>query len=349
VQIEDGPMSGRLVIEAENLCKSFTGPDGVERPIVSGFTTRVLRGDRIGILGRNGAGKTTLLKILTGELAPDSGRIKLGTNLTMALFDQKRAALKPTDTLWQTLAPRGGDSIMVQGRQRHIVAYLKDFLFDEGQARAPVSTLSGGERNRLLLAKILAEPANLLVLDEPTNDLDADTLDLLEDMLDAYEGTLIVVSHDRDFLDRIVSSTIAVEGGGEVREYVGGYSDYLRQRGTRAEKSARRAARDAAKAKPAATPVAPAAPAKTATPQKKMSFGESHELATLPDTIAKLEAAREGLEAVLADPAVYRDAGKAQETSAKLAKIRTAIAGAEERWLELEALRESLDAQRTGT
>jgi ATP-binding cassette subfamily F protein uup len=358
VQIEDGPLSGRLVIEAEHLGKSFAAPadagdggedggGGVSRtvPIVADFSTRVLRGDRIGILGRNGAGKTTLLKLLTGELAPDSGRIRLGTNLTMAVFDQKREQLNPDDTLWRTLAPRGGDSVMVRGRQRHVVAYLRDFLFDETQARAPVATLSGGERNRLLLAKILAQPSNLLVLDEPTNDLDADTLDLLEDTLDAYEGTLIVVSHDRDFLDRIVSSTIAVEGNGIVREYVGGYSDYLRQRETRAADTARRTAKAATQARAAAPPAAVAAAT-----QKKLSFGQAHELQTLPATIASLEAARAGLEAVLADPAVYRDGGdRAQETSVKLDRVRAALAEAEDRWLELEALREALDDRKTGT
>jgi ATP-binding cassette subfamily F protein uup len=309
-------------------------------PIVADFATRVLRGDRIGILGRNGAGKSTLLKLLTGELAPDSGRIRLGTNLTMAVFDQKREQLDPDDTLWQTLVPRGGDSIMVRGRQRHVVAYLRDFLFDDTQARAPVSTLSGGERNRLLLAKILAQPSNLLVLDEPTNDLDADTLDLLEEMLDSYEGTLIVVSHDRDFLDRIVSSTIAVEGGGVVREYVGGYTDYLRQREQRED----RAAKAAAKAKPAM-----AAAPKPAAPAKKLSFKEQHELATLPDTMAKLEAARAQLEGVLADPGLYRDAAKARETHVKLEQVRSALAAAEDRWLELEDLRERLDSARAAS
>jgi ATP-binding cassette subfamily F protein uup len=338
--IEDGPLSGRLVIEAEHLAKRFTGPDGRDVPIVADFATRVLRGDRIGILGRNGAGKSTLLKLLTGELAPDSGRIRLGTNLTMAVFDQKREQLDPDDTLWQTLVPRGGDSIMVRDRQRHVVAYLRDFLFDDTQARAPVSTLSGGERNRLLLAKILAQPSNLLVLDEPTNDLDADTLDLLEEMLDSYEGTLIVVSHDRDFLDRIVSSTIAVEGGGVVREYVGGYTDYLRQREQRED----RAAKAAAKAKPA-TAAAP----KPAAPAKKLSFKEQHELATLPDTMAKLEAARAQLEGVLADPGLYRDAAKARETHVKLEQVRSALAAAEDRWLELEDLRERLDSARAAS
>jgi ATP-binding cassette subfamily F protein uup len=338
--IEDGPLSGRLVIEAEHLTKGFVARpgdgDGGETVVVRDFSTRVLRGDRIGLLGPNGAGKTTLLKLLTGEMAPDRGRLKLGTNLTLAVFDQKREALDPADTPWQALAPRGGDSLMVRGRQRHVVAYLRDFLFDDQQARSPIATLSGGERNRLLLAKILAEPSNLLVLDEPTNDLDADTLDLLEEMLDAYEGTLLVVSHDRDFLDRIVSSTIAVEGGGVVREYVGGYSDYLRQRDRR-EGAARVAAR-----KPA-TPVA-----RPTAASGRMSFRETHELRTLPDTIAQLEAARDQLEAALADPVLYKDVGKARETNTRLAQVRDALAAAEDRWLELEARREALDAAKAG-
>ncbi len=330
-ELDSGPLSSRLVIECENLTKSYG-----DQKIVDGFSTRILRGDRVGILGPNGAGKTTLLKILIGEEERDSGRLRQAKNLTMAFFDQTRAQLDPHDTLWQTLAPQGGDSINVRGTQRHVVAYLRDFLFDEKQARAPVGTLSGGERNRLLLAKILAQPSNLLVLDEPTNDLDADTLDVLIDMLDSYDGTVLLVSHDRDFLNRIVSSTIAVEGNGVVEEYPGGYSDYLSQRKRVAREAEREKdrKRQAARAEPR-----PAAPA----PPKKLSFKEQHELENLPDRIAVLESAKEKLQSVLADPNLYaRDRNTYENAAKKLAEVETAIGDAEERWLVLEARREEL-------
>ncbi len=196
-----------------------------------------MRGDRIGILGPNGAGKTTLIKLLTGEIAPDSGEVRLGIGIQAIYLDQRRQSFDLERTLWETLAPTGGDSIIVNGRPRHVVGYLRDFLFDERQATMPVRLLSGGERARLMLAKLFAEPGNLIVLDEPTNDLDLDTLDLLQDVLSEYEGTLLLVSHDRDFLDRLVTSTIAVEGDGDVVEYAGGYSDYVVQRGERVEKA----------------------------------------------------------------------------------------------------------------
>ena len=330
-ELDSGPLSSRLVIECENLTKSYG-----EQKIIDGFSTRILRGDRVGILGPNGAGKTTLLKILIGEEERDSGRLRRAKNLTMAFFDQTRAQLDPDDTLWQTLAPQGGDSINVRGTPRHVVAYLRDFLFDEKQARAPVGTLSGGERNRLLLAKILAQPSNLLVLDEPTNDLDADTLDVLIDMLDSYDGTVLLVSHDRDFLNRIVSSTIAVEGNGVVEEYPGGYSDYLSQR--------KRAAREADREKDRKKQAAKAAP-KPAPPAvaKKLSFKEQHELENLPDRIAALESAKEKLEVVLADPNLFAKDRNAYENAAKkLSEVETAIGDAEERWLVLEARREEL-------
>ena len=218
-------MSGRLVIEAEGITKRFG-----DRTVLEPFSTRILRGDRVGVLGPNGAGKTTLLKLLTGELEPDSGTVRLGTGLEIARFDQHRAQLDPEQTPWEVLCPHGGDRVRVHGFSRHVVGYLRDFLFRDEQARQPVKALSGGERNRLLLAKILAQPANLLILDEPTNDLDIETLDLLEEMLADHPGTLLLVSHDRDFVDRLVTSTIVFEGAGRAREYAGGYSDWLRQR-----------------------------------------------------------------------------------------------------------------------
>src|SRR6185312_7599786 len=202
----------------------FEGPSG-PKVIARRFSTRVLRGDRVGVIGRNGAGKSTLLGIMAGTVAPDGGRVRLGTNLMPAIFDQRRATLDPEATLWDTLTEGSGDTVVVQGRPRHVTSYLKDFLFEDRQFRTKVSTLSGGERNRLLLAKTLAQTSNLLILDEPTNDLDIETLDLLEEVLADYDGTLLLVSHDRDFLDRLVTSVIAVEGAGVIEEYVGGYSD----------------------------------------------------------------------------------------------------------------------------
>ncbi len=327
VEADAGPLSGRLVVEAKNLSKAFG-----ERDIVKDFSTRILRGDRIGVIGPNGAGKTTLLNLLIGKLAPDSGRLRLGSNLTTAVFDQTRAALNPNDTLWQTLVPGGGDSLNVRGRQRHVVAYLRDFLFDDKQAKAPVATLSGGERNRLLLAKILAQPSNLLVLDEPTNDLDADTLDVLQEMLDDYDGTVLLVSHDREFLDRVVTSTIAVEGDGRVVEYAGGYSDYLYQRGEASRPSA-----------PKKTAPAPARQHPRKTETRKLSYKDQRELDGLPARIAELETAKLKLETALADPNLYsRDADAYNEAAKKLADVTGAIEQAEARWLELEAAREAL-------
>jgi ATP-binding cassette subfamily F protein uup len=330
LEADAGPIGSRLVVECENLCKSFG-----DNVIIDNFSTRILRGDRVGLVGPNGAGKTTLLKLMIGELEKDSGRLRRAKNMSLAFFDQTREQLDPTATLWQTLAPQGGDSINVRGRQRHVVAYLRDFLFDEKQARAPIATLSGGERNRLLLAKILAQPSNLLVLDEPTNDLDADTLDVLLDMLDAYEGTVLLVSHDRDFLDRVVNSTIAVEGGGQVREYPGGYSDYLRQR---SEKSASKPGRKSGPNKSGAAQPTQAKADKA----KKLSFTEEHELGALPNRIKALENAKTELGKALSDPELFtRDAAAYDTAARKLAEVEAAIASTEDRWLDLEARRES--------
>ncbi len=226
MQASEVESSGALVVEARDIAKSYG-----ERRIVDGLTLRVMRGDRLGIVGANGAGKSTLIKLLTGEIAPDTGDIVLGTNLKPVILDQGRAALEPGMTVTDVLTGGRGDSVTVNGRSRHVIGYLKDFLFSPEQARTPVSVLSGGERNRLLIAKALAQPSNLLVLDEPTNDLDLETLDLLQEMLDDYEGTLLLVSHDRDFLDRVVGSVLVSEGEGRWVEYAGGYTDMLSQRG----------------------------------------------------------------------------------------------------------------------
>jgi len=333
ISAEDGELKSRIVVDAKDLAKAFPAADGTNT-IIAGFTTRVMRGDRIGILGPNGAGKTTLLRLLAGDLAPDNGRVRLAKSLTIAYFDQHRAQLDRAATLWDTLCPGGGDTIWVHDRPRHVVAYLKNFLFDPKQAKSPVSSLSGGERNRLLLAKILARPSELLVLDEPTNDLDMDTLDMLEDMLSDYPGTLLVVSHDRDFLDRIVTGTIAMEGDGRAVEYAGGYSDYLTQRQTRAAKPAPAAAKARAPAeRPAARERRPS----------KLSYKDARELAQLPDRIEALGDEIAALEARLADPDLFASDGAGfAAAAARLEAAKDELQRAEERWLELDDLQDSL-------
>ncbi len=332
--VAEAERGGRLVIEADHISKGFDTADG-RKTIVKDFSTRILRGDRVGLIGPNGAGKSTLLKILTGQMEPDSGTIRLGTNLETAYFDQRREGLDPEDTIRKVLCPFGGDSVMVNGQPRHVAGYIRDFLFDTRQLDSPVKALSGGERNRLLLARLFARPSNMMILDEPTNDLDMDTLDLLEDVLGDYQGTLLLVSHDRDFLDRLVTSTIAVEGDGVIAEYPGGYSDYLVQRPPPKEKTAA-----PAKAKPAAPPAA-------AKPKGKLSYKDQRELDDLPARMDKLTAEVAKLESALADPDLFaRDAAKFQKTSDQLQVKQTELAAAEERWLELEALREELEGGR---
>ncbi|MGE0093869.1 MAG: ABC-F family ATP-binding cassette domain-containing protein [Alphaproteobacteria bacterium] len=314
---------GHIVAELEDVAKAFPGESG-PKTILKGFSTRIVRGDRIGIIGGNGVGKSTLLGIITGALPPDSGTVRHGTNLQVSYFDQRRASLDPDLSLWQTLAG-GGDTVLVQGQQRHVTSYLKDFLFGDAQFRAKVSTLSGGERNRLLLAQVLARPSNLLVFDEPTNDLDMETLDLLEEVLADYDGTLLLVSHDRDFLDRLVTSVIAMEGNGVVDEYVGGYSDYLRQRPPRAPKSP---------PKPAARPASPPSPPPARAP--RMSWKEKRELEDLPQRIASLEAEKSALEKSMADPDLYaRNRASFEKASLRHGAVLTELAEAEERWLLL--------------
>ncbi|WP_114394581.1 ABC-F family ATP-binding cassette domain-containing protein [Oleisolibacter albus] len=326
--IAEADVSGKLVIEAEHLAKAFGG-----RTIIRDFSTRILRGDRVGVIGPNGAGKSTLLKMLIGELEPDGGSVRRGTNLETIVFDQRRAQLDPDSTLRQVLLPEGGDNIWVGGKPRHIASYLKDFLFAPAMMDQPVRALSGGERNRLLLAKLFARPSNLMVLDEPTNDLDIDTLDLLEEVLGDYEGTLLLVSHDRDFLDRLVTSTIAVEGDGEATEYAGGYSDYLVQRKAAAEPAA-------AAARPAARTAEPAAPKA----KKKLSFKENRELEELPARMAALEKTIKTQEARLADPSLYaKDPKAVTKAGEDLHKAQAELAAAEERWLELETLKAELE------
>jgi ATP-binding cassette subfamily F protein uup len=327
---------GRLVIEARDIAKSYFRPDGSVLPIVKGFSTRILRGDRVGLIGPNGAGKTTLLKILTGQMQPDSGSVRLGVGLKAISLDQRRESFDLEATLWQTLAPGGGDSIMVNGRQKHVVGYLRDFLFEEKQAVMPVKALSGGERARLLLAKLFAEPSNLVVLDEPTNDLDMDTLDLLQEVLADYDGTVLIVSHDRDFLDRLTTSVIAVEGEGRVAEYPGGYSDYLAQRPAAQPKAEARSERRAA------------AEPRIARAEPRLSGKEQKELAELPGRIATLEKDIETIEAALHDPDFYaRDVAKFKKASELLSAKQQALADAEHRWLELDEKQAALEAAKS--
>ncbi len=325
MQAESGAVSGKLVIEARGIAKRYG-----DRVIFSNFSTRVGRGDRVGIIGPNGAGKSTLLKVLTGNLAPDEGEVRLGSNLQIAYLDQTRARLNEADRLQDVLAD-GNDYVEVLGQQRHVASYAKDFLFSPEQLRAPVSALSGGERNRLLLARILARPSNLLILDEPTNDLDMETLDLLQDLLSDYDGTLLLVSHDRDFLDRIVTSTIVLEGDGTIMEYAGGYSDYLIQRGERNDDKARPARKEA---KPAAAP-------KPERSSNRLSYKHKRRLEQLPDEMAKAEAEIAKLEKLLADPGFYsRDPAGFTAAGESLEAARATLQSLEDEWLELEMLRE---------
>jgi ATP-binding cassette subfamily F protein uup len=331
ISVSEADTPGKLVVEAKDISKSFG-----DRVIVSEFSTRVIRGDRIGIIGANGAGKTTLIRMLTGELAPDSGRIRLGSNLELATLDQRRKSLDPTTTLKEALTAGGSDTLIINGQPKHVVGYMKDFLFTPEQARTAVEKLSGGERGRLALARALALPSNFLVLDEPTNDLDLETLDLLQEMLGDYPGTVIVVSHDRDFLDRVATSVIVAEGDGVWNEYAGGYSDMVAQRGfgVTAPAVATKTSRNGKTAAQIAAP-APAKP--------KLSFKQKHALDTLPKEIARLEREIETLNAKLADASLYaRDPAGFSKASKALDAAETALATAENDWLALEELREAI-------
>src|SRR5713226_4702702 len=283
IEAGSAEQSGALAITARTISKRWG-----ERVIVENFSTRIFRKDRIGLIGPNGAGKTTLLRMLIGELLPDTGSVKLGANLVPVVIDQRRAALDPDKTPWEILADRN-DHLLVRGRQMHVMSYLREYLFRDEQARQPVRTLSGGERNRLLLAKALAAPSNLLVLDEPTNDLDADTLDLLQEALGDYDGTVLLVSHDRDFLDRLVTSTIALEGDGTTIEYAGGYSDYVTQRGPRQAPAAAAPRKEK-----------PAAPREAAVPAKRLGYNRERALLELPKKIDALHAEIASLHQALA-------------------------------------------------
>ena len=335
--LESGAKSGKKVAEAEGISKAYDG-----KVILRDFSIKIQRGDRVAFVGPNGVGKTTLLRMLMGQEAPDSGTISLGTNLLPAVFDQARAQLDPEMSLWDSLTgdpemwvSGKADQVLVRGQPRHVIGYLKDFLFDERQARAPVRSLSGGEKARLLLAKLMAKESNLLVLDEPTNDLDIETLDLLQELLDDYDGTVLLVSHDRDFLDRVAATTIAMEGDGRATVYAGGWSDYQAQR---AEKGGaadwNSVSYDGKRKAPEKVPQPAAKPAG----RVKLSFTEKHRLDALPGIIATLEAEIAKLEQFLDAPDLFtKDPVKFRKGTEALVERQKALAAAEEEWLELEA------------
>jgi ATP-binding cassette subfamily F protein uup len=335
--LESGAKSGKKVAEAEGISKAYDG-----KVILRDFSIKIQRGDRVAFVGPNGVGKTTLLRMLMGQEAPDSGTISLGTNLLPAVFDQARAQLDPEMSLWDSLTgdpemrvSGKADQVLVRGQPRHVIGYLKDFLFDERQARAPVRSLSGGEKARLLLAKLMAKESNLLVLDEPTNDLDIETLDLLQELLDDYDGTVLLVSHDRDFLDRVAATTIAMEGDGRATVYAGGWSDYQAQR---AEKGGaadwNSVSYDGKRKAPEKVPQPAAKPAG----RVKLSFTEKHRLDALPGIIATLEAEINKLEQFLDAPDLFtKDPVKFRKGTEALVERQKALAAAEEEWLELEA------------
>ncbi|HEY0301649.1 MAG TPA: ATP-binding cassette domain-containing protein [Rhizomicrobium sp.] len=327
--VSEAEEGGTRVIDAKRISKSFG-----DNMVVRDVSIRIHRGERVGIVGPNGAGKTTLVNLLTGVLAPDVGNVKVGTAAILARLDQTRSVLEPNDTLANVLTGGRGDHILVGTQMRHVVSYMKDFLFDAAQARSPVKVLSGGERARLLLAKVLAQPSNLLVLDEPTNDLDLETLDLLEEMIADYPGTAIVVSHDRDFLDRVTTSILMSEGDGQFIQYAGGYSDMLAQRGRGVE------AKAAARSEKSETPKERPARAQ----KRKMNFSDKHDLEKLPGRLAALEARIAELQRQLSAPDLYaRDPKKFAALSQILADAQHEHAQGEERWLELEMLREELE------
>lgn len=331
ITVSEADTTGKMVMEAEHISKTYA------KPVVTDFSTRIIRGDRVGIIGANGAGKTTLIRMLTGELAPDSGRVRLGSNLELATLDQRRAALAPDTTLKEALTRGGSDTLMINGTPKHVMGYMKDFLFTPEQARTAVEKLSGGERGRLMLARALSLPSNVLVLDEPTNDLDLETLDLLQEMLADYPGTVIVVSHDRDFLDRVATSVIVAEGNGVWTEYAGGYTDMVAQRGFGV-----RAPEQAAKPKVEKAVATPATPPPAS--KGKLSFKQKHALETLPREMDKLRAEIAKQNTTLADPNLYAKNPNAFAAASKaLTDAEAALSKAENDWLELEMIREELE------
>jgi ABC transport system ATP-binding/permease protein len=341
IRVQDAAPSGKLVFEAVHVTHAFGAS-----PVIADFSARIMRGDRIGIIGPNGCGKTTLIKLLVGDLEPTAGELRRGTSLLPAYFDQQREQLNPAASIMDNVTGGSGDTVTLDGRPRHVSGYLRDFLFPPERLHAPVSMLSGGERNRLLLARLFAQPSNLLVMDEPTNDLDAETLELLEEMVANYAGTLLLVSHDRAFLDNVVSSTLVFEGGGQVNEYVGGYSDWVRQRKIGAPKpqAAASAAATAGLAAPttagsAAPDTAPAARVPAPSPARRLSYKEQRELAAMPEKIQRLELEQRELEAAVANPALFqRNDPRGAAALQKLQSLAAELERAYARWDALETL-----------
>ncbi len=324
IQVQEAERTGKLVIQAENVSYGYAG-----KQVRGDLSTTIIRGDKIGIIGPNGSGKTTLLKLLLGDLAPQQGKIKRGTNIEVAYLDQHRAQLDDEKTVQENVA-YGSDYVTINGNNRHVIGYLQDFLFAPARARSPVKVLSGGERNRLLLAKLFTKPSNVLVLDEPTNDLDIETLDLLEELLMEYQGTVLLVSHDRAFINNVVTSTLVLEGEGRVSEYVGGYDDWLRQ-----SKRKRDEQPAAVKAEEKKEP-----PRSSTAKQRKLSFKEQKELDELPKRIGALEEEQRKLHATMADPTFYRESGnKVASTTTRLENVEKELAEAYKRWEELEAVK----------
>jgi ABC transport system ATP-binding/permease protein len=334
MQIEQASTAGKLVFEAIDVSKSYGAT-----PVVRDLSLRVIRGDRIGLIGPNGAGKTTLLRLLLGDLEPDTGEVRLGANVEVAYYDQQRQQLDPERTVVDTIGD-GSDTVTVNGKPKHVHGYLQDFLFSPERARSPVKALSGGERNRLLLARLFTRPANVLVLDEPTNDLDLETLELLEAQLVEWPETLLLVSHDRRFLDNVVTSTLVFEGDGRVQEYVGGYQDYLRQAA-----DGRRQTEDARRRSLPASPVPPGIPARPASstrPKTKRSFKEEREYANLPERIAALESEHQSLHTQVASPEFYKEgAERIKDTLARIEAVDAELLTAYSRWDELDSIAKS--------
>jgi ATP-binding cassette subfamily F protein uup len=331
--VQESRTSGALVIEADRISKAYGG-----RPIVRDFSLRVMRGDRIGVVGANGAGKTTMINLLTGALAPDAGTVRIGSNVEMASLDQKRMSLEPAITLVDALTGGGSDYVTINGERRHVIGYMKDFLFGPEQARTPIGKLSGGERGRLMLARALSAPSNLMVLDEPTNDLDIETLDLLQELLGVYQGTILIVSHDRDFLDRVATSVIVSEGDGAWVEYAGGYSDMVAQRGY--------GLAGPSVAPVSAKPERPGAREPDRAPaRRKLGFNEKRALEQLPDRMDALRKELESLETELADGELaLREPAAFQASMERYGAVREALEKAEDEWLALEMLREDLES-----
>ena len=327
--IEEASRSGKIVAELEHVSKAFEGRD-----VISDFSTIIQRGDRVGIVGANGAGKSTLVKLILGQLAPDSGTIKLGTKLEIAYSDQLRGKLEPEQNLIDNICG-GQDFIEINGKRRHAISYLGDFLFSPERVRTPVKALSGGEQNRAILARLFSKPANLLVLDEPTNDLDVETLELLEDILLSFDGTVILVSHDRDFMDHVVTQLLILRGDGTVEEQAGGYSDWEARGGRLTDPASRGQQMPASKPEPAPTAASATAPAAPA--RRKLSYKEQRELEALPGKIEELEQQQAAYQAQAADPAFYQQGRDSMDrVLAELAAVEEALEAAIERWTELE-------------